>query len=301
VIGRARLLALLAGLAACLAGCGGEGDGDPPADERISVVATTTVLADLVAQVGGEHVSVESLVPQGGEVHTFDPSPGDVARVAAADLVVGNGLGLDGWLEGLVRGAGGHAAIVELAASVDSSDYLVDEGRPNPHLWLDPGFAAAYGRAIGEALGGVDPRRSASFQAAAEAYATRLGAVEDELHGRLDAIPTERRRIVSFHDAFPYFARAFDLELVGTILEAPGQDPSAGELAALIDDIRASGAVAVVSEVQFSADLAQTVAEETGARVVEDLYTDTLGDPPVDTYEGLLRWDVDRLVEVLRP
>ena len=112
-------------------------------------------------------------------------------------------------------------------------------------------------------------------------------------------IPEDDRLIVSFHEAFPYFAAAYGLTIVGTIVDAPGQDPSAGEIAALVDAIEASGAKAVFGEVQFSPDLVQTVADEAGVVVVTDLYNDSLGDPPVDTYEGMIRWDVDRVVEAL--
>ena len=112
-------------------------------------------------------------------------------------------------------------------------------------------------------------------------------------------LPPDRRAIVSFHDALPYFARAFRFRLAGVIVSAPGQDPSAGEVAKLINAIKASSVKVIVSEVQFSDKLARTIAAETGATVVSDLYTDTLGDPPVDTYEGLIRYDVDRLVTAL--
>jgi zinc/manganese transport system substrate-binding protein/manganese/iron transport system substrate-binding protein len=127
-----------------------------------------------------------------------------------------------------------------------------------------------------------------------------MTALGGELRAQFEAVPPADRKIVSFHDAMPYFARAFGLEIVGSIVSAPGQDPSAGELAALIDAIRASGGRAILSEVQFSDELAQTIAAETGATVVGDLYTDTLGDPPVDTYPGILRWDVDKIVAALR-
>jgi manganese/iron transport system substrate-binding protein len=101
---------------------------------------------------------------------------------------------------------------------------------------------------------------------------------------------------VSFHDAFPYFAAAYGLEVVGTIVDAPGQDPSAGEIARLIKVVRESGVRAVLAEAQFSPDLARTIAAETGVVVVTDLYTGSLGDPPIDTFEGLIRWDVERIV-----
>jgi zinc/manganese transport system substrate-binding protein len=293
-------LATVAILAAIIAGCGGSAGSHAPATGPIPVVATTTVLADIVGRVGREHVTVSSIVPKGGEVHTFDPSPQDVAKVAAARLIVANGLGLDDALTQLARDSGTSATIVALGDAVPAGDLILEDGRPNPHAWLDPNLAAAYGRTAAEALGRIDPPNAAAYTANAEAFATEMASLGDELRARFEAVPPTNRKIVSFHDALPYFLRAFDLESVGTIVSVPGQDPSAGELAALIDAIRASGARAVVSEVQFPDELARTVAAETGATVIGDLYTDTVGDPPVDTLAGMLRWDVDRIVEALR-
>lgn len=289
------LAALLGGLAAA---CGGATA--PSGTGPISVVATTTIHADIVARVGLEHVAVTSIVPKGGEVHTFDPSPQDVARVASARLIVSNGLGLDDWLTGLARDAGTTAPIVALGDAIPAGDLILENGVPNPHAWLDPMLGASYARTTAQALGRVDPPNAAQYTANAEMLATELAALDAELQATLGAVPPANRKIVSFHDALPYFARAFDIEIVGSIVSVPGQDPSAGELAALIDAIRASGARAVVSEVQFSDELARTVAAETGAKVVSDLYTDTLGDRSLATYPGILRWDVDKIVEALR-
>lgn len=271
-----------------------------PTNGPLPVVATTTVLADIVGRVGQEHIAVTSLVPKGGEVHTFDPSPQDVARVEAARLIVANGLGLDEWLAQLARDAGTNAPVVSLGDALPAGELILEDGRPNPHAWLDPNLAAAYGRSAAEGLARIDPRNAAAYTANAEAYAAEMTALGGELRAQFEAVPPADRKIVSFHDAMPYFARAFGLEIVGSIVSAPGQDPSAGELAALIDAIRASGGRAILSEVQFSDELAQTIAAETGATVVGDLYTDTLGDPPVDTYPGILRWDVDKIVAALR-
>jgi manganese/iron transport system substrate-binding protein len=293
-----RLVAL--SLAVLLAACGGATGTPPPSGGPLPVVATTTVLAEIVGRVGREHITVTSLVPKGGEVHTFDPSPRDVGRVEEARLIVANGLGLDDWLAQLGRDAGTGAPIVALGDALAGGDLIVENGRPNPHAWLDPNLAAAYGRTAAAALGRVDPANDADYRANAEELAAELAALDDDLLERLDQVAPQNRKVVSFHDALPYFARAFDLEVVGTIVSAPGQDPSAGELAALIDTIRASGARAILSEVQFSDELAGTIAEETGATVVSDLYTDSLGDPPVDTLAGMLRHDVDRIVDALR-
>jgi manganese/iron transport system substrate-binding protein len=293
-----------------VAGCSGPDDaaggarGPTPAPDAIDVVATTTVLADLVHQVGGTRVNVSSLVPPGGEVHTFDPTPADIARVADADLVITNGLGLDDWVEDLARDSGSHAPIVALGEDLDGVAYLEGEGHAgtvNPHLWMDVGNAIHYVERIGEQLAAIDAPHASVYEDGAASYVERLTALDDSAREEIGAIPAERRTIVSFHDAFPYFAEAYGLKIVGTVIDAPGQDPSAGEIADLIDAIRASGATALFGEAQFNPQLAQTVAEEAGIAVVTDLYTDSLGGPPADTYEGMIRWDVERVVGALQP
>lgn len=290
-------VAALLAAAGCQAGPWPDGT---PRPGTVRVVATTTVLADMVRQVGGERVGVESLVPRGGEVHTFDPTPADAAGIASADLIVANGLGLDDWLGRLARDIDAAAPIVALGEDLPGVEYLRSGESVNPHLWLDVTNAIAYARSLGAALVSIDPAGAGAYARATDAYVARLAALDRWALDRLSAIPAAQRRIVSFHDALPYFARRYGLEVVGVVVAVPGQDPSAGEVADLIDAIRAVGARAIISEVQFSADLARTIAEETGATVVSDLYTDTLGDPPVDTYEGLIRWDVERIAGALQ-
>jgi len=295
--GTAVALAVVALVAGCSRGGGGAAGTGEPVAARTPVVATTTVFADFVSQIGGDRVTVTSLVPKGGEVHTFDPTPQDLGRVEDAKVVFANGLGLDEWLTKLARDAGATAEVVHLAETLPQSDRILESGIPNPHLWLDPALAAGYGRAIADALGRADPAGAPTFRANADAWATKMATLETDLKHELEAIPANRRQIVSFHDALPYFARAFGFEIVGSIIKAPGQDPSAGELADLVAGIRQTKAKLVVSEVQFSDQLAKTVADEAGVTVISDLYTDTLGDPPVDSYEALMRWDIDRLLK----
>jgi ABC-type Zn uptake system ZnuABC Zn-binding protein ZnuA len=284
--------------AAVLAACGAVGGGRPPA--RLRIVTTTTVIADLVGQVAGDGASVASLVPKGGEVHTFDPSPGDVAAVAEADVVFANGLGLDDWVDGLILESGTRAPVHALAEGLDDAGYLEGDGAvPNPHLWLDVLHARTFVARIATGLGESDADDVAGYEERAAAYDARLVALDSDIRERFAAIPPADRRVVSFHEAFPYFAASYGLEIVGVVVDAPGQDPSAGEIARLVEAIRASGARAVLAEAQFSADLADAVASEAGIVVVRDLYTDSLGDPPVDTYEGLMRWDADRILAAL--
>jgi manganese/iron transport system substrate-binding protein len=270
--------------------------------DAIPVVVTTSVLADLVAQVGGSRVDVTSLVPKGGEVHTFDPTPAAVRRVAQARLIVRNGLGLDDWLDALVRDAGSTAPVTVLGEELDGVEYLRvgdGSGPVNPHLWMDVANASRYVDRITEALSSVDPADAVGFRARSTAYRATLADLDARIRDRLATLPASNRVVASFHDAFPYFAAAYGLTIVGTIVDAPGQDPSAGEIAGLVDKIRASGARAILAEAQFNDALARSIADETGATLVSDLYDDTLGGAPADTYVGMMTWDTDRLVAAL--
>jgi ABC-type Zn uptake system ZnuABC Zn-binding protein ZnuA len=295
-ISQVAVVVLAAALAAGCSAAGGSStsSGQPSDADAIDVVATTTVFADIVRQVGGPHVTVTSLVPPGGEVHTFDPTPADIARVADADLIVMNGLGLDDWVADLAADSGSDGPILELGEG------LADESG-NPHVWMDVQNGIRYAVRIGDELARVDADDATSYGDRTKAYTQRLTELDSWARDQLAAVPAERRKVVSFHDALPYFAAAYGIEIVGTVIDAPGQDPSAGEIAGLIDEIRVSGARALFGEAQFNPELARTIAEEAGIAVVTDLSTDSLGDPPADTYEGMMRSDVEKVVEALQP
>jgi ABC-type Zn uptake system ZnuABC Zn-binding protein ZnuA len=213
-----------------------------------------------------------------------------------------NGLGLDDWLGRLAADAGATAEIVRLGEDLPGVTYLETKGRamPNPHVWLNVAYARLYVERIGDALARVDPAGASTYSAGVTAYGRRLEELDGWVKGRIAEIPEANREFVSFHDALPYFADAYGLTIVGTVVDAPGQDPSAGQVADLVNAIKAAGVHAVFSESKFSPELVRTIAEEAGATVVPDLYTDSLGDPPVDTFEGLIRWDTDRFVSALR-
>jgi ABC-type Zn uptake system ZnuABC Zn-binding protein ZnuA len=296
-------LSALALIAALLAACAASGPSAPPSGASVHVVATTTIFADFVQNVGGGLVTVSSLVPKGGEVHTFDPAPSDAVALADADLVVMNGLGLDDWLLPLAQNAGRPGLpVLKLAEDLPGVELLADEeeGGDNPHLWLDVSYARKYVEKIRAELVRIDPGHQAEYEANAAAYDAELANLDDYVRAQLATIPADARRVVVFHDAFPYFARAYDVQVVGVVVEAPGQDPSAGEIASLIEAIRESDVKLILSEVQFPDQLVQQLAADTGATVEADLYTDTLGDPPLDSYDAMMRWDADRIVAGLR-
>ncbi len=293
-------LSLAIVLAPTAVGCAGP---SAPASGTINVVTTTTVFADMISNVGGDLVSVTSLVPRNGDVHTFEARPADLRAVASARLLIMNGLGLDDWLEKTITNvAASGTPLVKLAEGLPGVALLPGEqaGTENPHLWLDVKYAELYVARIADALASVDPGHTATYRARAASYMARLDVLDARVRTQIATIPEANRSIVAFHDAFPYFAREYGITIVGVAVTAPGQDPSAGYTAQLISAIKAAGVKAIFSEAQFPTKLVDQLAAETGARVVANLYDDSLGDPPVTSYEALITWDVDQLVSALR-
>jgi ABC-type Zn uptake system ZnuABC Zn-binding protein ZnuA len=268
----------------------------------IAVVATTTVFGDMVHNVGGDQVEVTSLVPKNGDVHTFAPKPSDIRAVAQARLVVMNGLGLDDWMEKtLTNTSAANTTVLKLAVDLPGVTLLPgeDPGTQNPHLFMDVRYAKVYVERIRDALMRVDPEHAARYDANATGYLARLDVLDAYVRQQVSKIPEANRRIVTFHDAFPYFARAYGITIVGVAVPAPGQDPSAGYTAQLVDAIRAAHVKAIFSESQFPTRLVDQLRSETGVKVVADLYDDAIGDPPVTSYEAIIRWDTDQFVQAL--
>jgi len=274
----------------------------PASDAPTQVVTTSSVFADLVRNVGGSQVSVTSLVPRGADVHTYQPTPADLRAVAGAKLFFMNGLGLDDWLEKTIASASNGAPVVKLGEELPAVTLLPGDSptTQNPHLWMDVANAALYAERIAAALKEADPAHAPDIAVSASAYARTLADLDAWVRGRIETIPPANRQLVTFHDALPYFARAYGLKVVGVAVAAPGQDPSAGEIAALIDAIRRTGVRAIFSEDQFPTALIDQIARETGAVVVSNLYNDTLGDDPITSYEAMIRWDVEQIVGALR-
>ena len=224
-----------------------------------------------------------------------------------------NGLGLDEWALSLLEAAGkSEEDVLELAEGIDESNawvYLEGEehdeeegeehseeegeehghGGTDPHIWLDPKGAAIYVNRIAARVAAELPERAAAIESARDAGLAEIAALDEELRVGFAAIDASTRKIVTFHDAFGYFARAYEIEIVGVAVEAPGQEPSAKEIAALIDAIKAAGVTSVFSEAQFPSKVLDQVAAETGATVLENLYSDALGDAPANSYLGAMR------------
>ena len=283
----ATVLLLLMFAAVPLAACGLAGSGNA------QVLTTTTILADMTKQLAGDRMTVGSIVPAGAHVEEYEPRPDDAKRMSEAKLVITNGLDLDKWVEPLLRNAKSGTPVV-----------VVTDGLPdidgNPHMWFDPGLAQRYVDKIRDALIALDPAGRDLYTTSALKYSRDLLALNAELKAKVATIPADRRRLVTSHDAFPYFAKAFGFEIVGFAQPEPDKMPSAGELADLIDKVRAAKVPAIFSEAGVSPQLAETIAKETGARVITDLPTDSLLDKPADSYIGLMRVVVDKIVAALK-
>jgi ABC-type Zn uptake system ZnuABC Zn-binding protein ZnuA len=296
-------LGAVVALGVVLAACGPSPAGSTtaaPGPGAIRVVTTTTVFADIVKSVGGDRADVRSIIPPGVGPEDYEPKPDDARSLADAQLIVSNGVGLDDFLNRLLEsGSGGKTPRLVLGEGIEP--ILVD-GEPNPHFWLDPSLVkTGYLPKIVTALTALAPADAATFQANAGAYASQLDALDAELKAKIDTIPQANRKLVTFHDAFPYFARHYGFELVGVVLANVGQEPNAAELAALVEKVKATGVKAVFSEAQFNPKLAQTLADEAGVKtVVTTLYNDALGPAPADSYPGMMRWNVDKIAEALR-
>jgi ABC-type Zn uptake system ZnuABC Zn-binding protein ZnuA len=298
-LGLTRLISLIVGglaLAACSTAGGSATIG---ATDSLKVVATTTVFADLIGNVGGDRISVDSIIPAGAGPEDYEPKPDDARKLADADLIVSNGVGLDDFLGDLIDAAGEESA-ARLVLGEGLETILV-EGEENPHFWLDPSIVADhYVPVIAAKLIELDPAGSGLYEANAGAYAAQIRELDEANKTSIEGIPATNRKLVTFHDAFPYFARHYGFEEVGVILENVGQEPTAAELAALVEEVKAADVRAVFSEAQFSPDLARTLAEEAGiSQVVTTLYNDTVGPPPVDTYLKMMEWNVSEIVKAL--
>jgi ABC-type Zn uptake system ZnuABC Zn-binding protein ZnuA len=267
---------------------------------RLNVVTTTTVFADIVQNVGGNRMIATSIIPPGVGPEDYEPKPGDAQLLSEAGLIVSNGVGLDNFLDKLLRsGTGGATPTLVLGDDIPTIDI---DGKPNPHFWLDPSLVKQYFvPRIAAKLGELDPAGVATFNSNAQSYSAKLDALDAELSALVVQVPPANRKLVTFHDAFPYLAHHYGFQLIGVVLPNVGQEPSASELATLVERVKAAAVKAVFSEAQFNPKLAQTLADEAGiTKVVASLYNDALGPPPADTYLGMMRYDMEQIVQALK-
>ena len=282
--GKSRV-ALLAGAATlALVACGGEPQraGSTSASaERLPVVATTMQLQDFTRRVGGDRVEVTGILGPDSEPHEYEPTPKDADAVSEAAVVIANGANLDEWLGDLLDNAGSEAPRVDASEGIELLP-TEEEGFPgDPHVWHDPQNAKAMVDAVAAGLAQADPEGRAAFERNAAAYQAEIDAMADEIRTEFEPIPAERRTLVTSHDAFGYFARAYDVEVVGSVLPSVTTDtePSARQVRTLVEAIRRARVGTIFTEEAVDPKLERQVAEEAGAEVSTSLYADALGAP----------------------
>ena len=284
-----------------LVACDSRSPQHPPAAPRtLTVVTTLTVLADLIRQVGGDKVEVKALVPPGGEVHTYQPAPSDIKTVAQARIVFYNGAHLEEWIDGTIRNAGKPDLLI-VVLSQGLPTIAEPGGEPNPHLWLDVANAKTYVEKIRDTLSQVDPAQAGDYADRAKAYLTQLDELDAWIQAEVAKIPASRRKLVTFHDAFPYFARRYGFTLQGVIVASPGKEPSARQLTALVRRIKEAEVPAVFAESQFNPKVMEVLAREARVQVVTNLYNDSLSSgPEANTYLAMMKHNVTQIVKALK-
>jgi ABC-type Zn uptake system ZnuABC Zn-binding protein ZnuA len=297
-------LSLLAAVAALLvAGCGGS---SAPAAKpgAIDVVATTTQLGDIVRAVGGDAVAVHQILQPNTDPHTYEPRPKDIQETAGAKLVVTSGDNLDQWMGDVISNAGGHPTVLDAGAgrplALPGEDSGPEASRFDPHWWHDPRNVEYAVLRIRDALAKADTKATATIDAGAEAYLTKLKTLDAGIATCMDAVPAAQRKLVTDHDAFGYFAKRYGIDVVGAVIpsQTTQAQPSAGDLAKLTATIKREHVKAIFPESSINPKLAKAIAHETGATADHTLYGDTLGPAgsPGATYLSMEAANADAMV-----
>jgi zinc/manganese transport system substrate-binding protein len=272
--------------------------GPARAADRLNVVASFSILGDFVRNVGGDSVNVTTLVGPDGDAHVYVPTPADAKRMADAKLVFVNGLGFEGWMSRLAKSAGGKAAIVIATTGITP---LKLGSHADPHAWQSVANAKIYVANIRDALVSADSGNADSFRANANAYLAQLDALDREVREAVAKIPEGRRKVISTHDAFGYFASAYGIEFIAPLGVSTESEASARDVARIITQIRSAKIPAVFMENITDPRLMGRISAETGARVGGTLYSDSLtgekGDSP--TYIAMVRHNIKALTSAL--
>ncbi len=275
----------------------------------VSVVTSNTVLADVVANVGGDTVQVRALAPAGTDPHTFQPTPESIRLLSQARVVFFNGAGLEEWWDKTIRSVKKpDVPVIELSKGLATikrpghshGGHSHAEGQ-DPHVWLDPILVKAYVDKIRDGLSQVDPTNAGAYTERAQAYKAKLDELDAWIRTEVGKIPAARRKIVTFHNAFQYFANRYGLAVKGFIVASPGKEPSAKALAELVRRIKQEQIPAVFAEADFNSKMLEVLARDAGVKIVTNLYDGSLSSgPPADTYLNMMRHNVTQMVNALR-
>ena len=312
--GRVLMLVLGVLLFPMLAACGGEGEGSSEA--AVEVVATYSILGDLVENVGGESVQLTTLVGPNGDAHTFEPAPSDNAELAEADVVFENGLGFEPWLDDLYESSGSEAERVTVTDDVETRPVAREEhghgegepggghGEVDPHAWHAVNNTVVMVESIRDALAEADPENAEAYERNAGEYISELEELDADVREQVDSIPEQNRILFTSHDTFGYFADRYGFGVDTALASASTEtgDPSAGETAELVEEIEKSGVPAIFGENVSDPGVMEGISAEAGVELAPPLYTDALGDPGSEggTYVKMVRYNVSTMSEALR-
>jgi ABC-type Zn uptake system ZnuABC Zn-binding protein ZnuA len=303
------------GTLVAVAGCGSDDPADAAPDQEdgtgdLKVVTTVAPITDIVRQIAGDRFTPVGIVPDGADSHTFEPGPSVARELSDARLFIANGLFLEEpSLQLAEANLPPDGEIVTLADQVVTEDEWVfdfsfpeSEGLPNPHLWTSPPMATEYARIVAAELSRVDPDGADDYQQRYDTFAAELDALDAAIAQAVETIPEGDRKLVTYHDSFPYFAPHYGFEIVGAVQPADFSEPSAREVADLIDQVRDEQVPAIFGSEVFPSDVLAQIADETGAEYVEDLRDDALPGQPGDpghTYVGMMVFNVRTIVDAL--
>ena len=292
--------------------------------QSLEVTTSFSILGDLVSQVGGERVKVRTLVGADEDAHAFQPRPSDARNVGGAALVVVNGLGFDDWMVRLARSGGYKGEVVVASAGIDTLAMTADEHEHehghdrgdedekakdkanakavDPHAWQDVGNVRRYVANIADALTKADPAGATAYRANAERYDDELKALDTEIRAAFAALPAERRKVVSSHDAFGYFGRAYGIRFLSPVGVSNNAEPTAQGVARLIRQLKAEKVPAVFIENVADSRLIERIRSESGAQIGGTLHSDALSkaDGPAPSYVQMMRANLDALRQALR-
>jgi len=280
---------------------------------KLNVVATTTIIGDIVQNVGGDAINLTVLLPVGADPHSFSPTPQDITKVAKADIIFVNGFGLEQFLGDMVENAATQATIIEVSQGVepltlatvveDGQTQPAEAGRVDPHTWTSPANAIIFVRNIEQALAAADPAHAEIFAENAKKYTADLTALDEWVQAQIETIPPANRKLVTGHTAFGYYAKRYGLEQIGTVIPgfSTAAEPSAQDLAALQNTINRYGIKAIFIGATVNPTVSARIAEDTGARLVR-LYTGSLGEKGsgAETYIGYIKYNTNAIVSALK-
>jgi len=299
-----RILSVAILPAALLCGCGGISSG-PKQPASMRVLATETFLGDIAQNVAGGRIKVETLLPVSVDPHEYQLTPQDAIKIAESQVLIVNGLGYETWLTKTLQDTGGQRLVVVATGGLKPNpDPSGEHPDGDPHMWMNPLNVVSYVENIRDGLTKTDPAGKDIYAANADAYIAKLKDLDQWIKNEVAPLPAKKRLLVTNHDALGYFSEAYGFKVVGAIIPNVTNEasPSAQQMASLIDTIKRTGAPAIFLDISENQKLAQQIASESGAKVVTDLYVETLSAPggPAPTYVEMIKHDVSDIVQALK-